>query len=101
MKNYLKDGGKYIAINGSPAQWLWMIVERITGLPVQGDGYELFLLTPTTQSLEQVGAWFDEGKLAPTRIDSTFVVDSDQSLRDAFSRMKSRRTVGKIILTMK
>jgi hypothetical protein len=46
-------------------------------------------------------AWIDDGDITAAPIDSTFslAVSENDQLHAAFARMKSRRTVGKIVFT--
>ena len=52
MRPLLKQGGRYVAINGSPLDWILGIWEKILfkkyfGMKIQREHYDLFLLTPT------------------------------------------------------
>ena len=104
MRPLLKQGGRYVAINGSPLDWILGIWEKILfkkyfGMKIQREHYDLFLLTPTTEKLERVATLLDAGKISPTIMDMTYHLTEDD-LNKAFTRMKSRRVVGKICFEM-
>lgn len=110
------SNGTYVAINGGVEEWLRMMADWITSpllkYRAQKAGYELFLLTPQREKMELLSLWFAEKKLSlksegdsavafpHVPIDSVFKLASDSQLFAAFERMKSRRTVGKIVLTL-
>jgi NADPH:quinone reductase-like Zn-dependent oxidoreductase len=106
MRPLLKEGGRYIAINGQPADWvrgvLDMVVTPLVGRAglMQRKGYTLFLLNPATEMLDTVAGYFDGGLLREATIDSTFHLNQDE-VYAAFDRIKGRRSVGKIVITIK
>jgi hypothetical protein len=67
---------------------------------LQRSDYDLFLLTPTSESMAQLAKWYDDGDVSHAPLDSTYAVDSNESLWKAMARMKSRRAVGKIIFAL-
>mmetsp|Transcript_20254 Transcript_20254/g.26286 ORF Transcript_20254/g.26286 Transcript_20254/m.26286 type:complete len:398 (-) Transcript_20254:100-1293(-) len=101
MAPLLKPGGKYVAINGWISDWWRCFMSRVTvplfGFDVHRPNYELFLLTPTSEMLETLASLFDSKKLTEAPIAATFKLDSNDSVEKAFEKMKSRRTVGKIV----
>jgi hypothetical protein len=66
----------------------------------QRPDYDLFLLTPTRESMAQLVQWYDADQVTHAPVDSTYAVDSDESLWKAMAKMKSRRAVGKIIFAL-
>jgi NADPH:quinone reductase-like Zn-dependent oxidoreductase len=101
MRKLLTPGsGRYVAINGDGLQWTLGIWEQLLfkpwfGVSIQPDQYDLFLVMPTTSHLDRLTELLDTGKVPPTVTDKVFKLD-EASLDQAFARMKSRRTVGKI-----
>ena len=101
----LKPGGRIVAINGSPLDWTRGVVEKfvlrgllgLEDVSIQRPGFDLFLLTPARADLERLVAWFDQGALPTPPIDSAFYLSREGDLERGFARMKSRRTVGKIV----
>ena len=101
MRPLLKVGGKYVAINGGRMDWTRGIWEKILfkkyfNMSIQRKDYDLFLLTPTTKNLNRLAAMIDSGKVPKTIIDTVFVL-SETTLNQAFSLIKTRRVVGKIV----
>ena len=97
--------GRYVAINGSPSDWLRGMVDQFITQPLFGVGiqraqYDLFLLRPTRATLSRLALWLDRGDIPVMPIDSSYDIrgaDGKAKLDEAFARMKSRRTVGKIV----
>lgn len=106
MRPLLKSGGRYVAIGPSPNPLdlaraaMDVFTQFLLGVSVQREGYDMFLLLPSRTRVRRLSSFFEDGHLSSVNIDSTFVIDSDASMRKAMDRMKSRRTTGKIILTV-
>jgi len=107
-KPLLKEGGRYIAINGYQFAWAVCFIDQATrllfGFTIQRSGYELFFLTPTAEAMQKITRWYDNGDLSQVPLDSIYSLDAAGSKRvfeenvwRAMSRMKSRRAVGKIV----
>jgi NADPH:quinone reductase-like Zn-dependent oxidoreductase len=101
MQPLLKPGGKYVAINGSPMDWTRGILEQfvfkpLLGMSIQRPDFDLFLVRPSTANLDRLTKLIDNKIVPATVIDKTFPLD-EKSIDAAFRRMKSRRTVGKIV----
>lgn len=110
---------KYVAINGRLLDILWGfsvkhlvqkgldMVDDMLGFGdfssydnrVPDSDFDLFLLTPDRVLFERAVALFESGLLtSDILIDSEFKLDSNLNMWKAFDRMKSRRTVGKIVI---
>ena len=103
LKNF---SGKYEAINGSPLDWTRGILDKFVGTPLFGTrgifqrkNYDLFLVTPKRENLAQIQSMFDKELLKHAPLDKIFKLTEDDVNR-AFTRMKSRRTVGKIVFEL-
>merc|ERR1719272_312053 len=102
MRALLNDNGTYEAINGQPLEWLrgmleLFIFKPLFGLRFQPHGYDLFLLVPSTATLEEMARYIDAGTLGKPIIDTVFDVLDAESLKSGFEKIKGRRTVGKIV----
>jgi NADPH:quinone reductase-like Zn-dependent oxidoreductase len=103
----LRPGGKYVAINGHVGDWIKGSIDLYLLRPLLGKsllqpaGYEFFgLLAPKAESMNILTRWFDDGSLPRVvPIDKHYTLESDHSAWEAFARIKSRRAVGKIVLT--
>jgi len=101
----LKKDGKYIAINGKESDWTVAVIDRLTriiGFTIQRSGYELFMLEPKAESMQKLSGMFDNGEIEGVPLDSLYRMDGDNAsfvnaLWGAMAKMKSRRTVGKIV----
>lgn len=98
-----RSTGKYEAINGSPFDWTRGIMDKFVGTPLFGtpgtlqrENYDLFLLTPTRANLATIQSMFDNGALKDAPLDKVFKL-TEAGVNAAFTRMKSRRAVGKIV----
>jgi len=97
--------GTYVAIGPCPDQrdqfWaFWDTFTRPFGLSLQRKGYDWFLLIPRRRDMLKLNGFFESGKLDRVPVDSSFnALDSNQSIVEAMERQKSRRAVGKILLT--
>ena len=99
MRPLLLPGGMYVAINGSPSDWIRGMLEKFLfrryNVSIQRKAYDLFLVTPTSADLDRISSLIDSGKIPATHIDHIYDLKAED-LDAAFARMKSRRTVGKI-----
>ena len=120
-KGSRSSNGRYEAINGSPVEWVRGMTEAaVRGLlghispaaadwiKLQKPHYDLFLLGPKRKDLETLSRMFDDGSLArhaPVETvalaggSAAALADSSAKLADSFARLKSRRLVGKLVLT--
>lgn len=106
MRPLLLNGGKYVAINGFYMDWIRAVVDNFVVSPLVGRvgllqrrDYELFLVLPSTQLIDELTGLFNSGRLTDVPIDSTFNLD-EVSVHAAFDKMKGRRTKGKIVITI-
>ena len=90
LRPYLKKDGYICAINGSAGRW----VGALTGW--QGKGYKLLLKSRSGKQLTELAAMAEAGALKAV-IDSTHPFTED-GVRAAFDRVKSRRSVGKVVV---
>lgn len=107
MRPLLVEGGQYIAINGMTADWVRGVVDGVVVAPLSGrrglvqrKDYDLFLLNANTELINFLTSYFNKGLLKDAPLDSTFDLDQD-SLYQAFDRMKGRRSVGKIVIKIR
>ena len=91
--------GQYVAINGYPRDWVAGMADMILGIDIHRPGYQLFLLNPNNEMLEELAKAFDSGALKDAPIAEVFKLN-EKDVAKAFEQMQSRRTVGKIIIDM-
>merc|ERR1719285_1080492 len=84
--------GQYVAINGSKTMW---VRSKINILPANS---HLFLSVTTTKSLDLISKLVVEEGLRPV-IAETYPFTTE-GVDNAFTQLKGRRTVGKIVLDM-
>ena len=105
LRPLLVEGGKYEAINGYTMDWLRGMADRLVdhffGVRgyLQRRDYDLFLTTADHETLQHVATLFSEGVLKAAPMDSTFPLTA-AGMDEAFSRMKSRRAVGKVVIAV-
>lgn len=106
MRPLLLPGGKYVAINGEPLDWVRGALDGFVAAPLLGfsgllqrKDYDLFLLYPHTDLINELTALFDGGLLGDVPIDSTFDLTQD-GLNSAFEKLKGRRVRGKIVINI-
>lgn len=106
MRPLLKPGGLYQAIGGPIPDKMDAIrafldmVTRPLGVNVQRAAYDWFLLMPSKKLMLRLNSFFESGKMGTIAIDSTYdAMKSDTAIDEAMERQKSRRAVGKIILS--
>jgi len=84
--------GQYVAINGSKTMW---VRAQVNMLPAN---YHLFISKTTTKSLDTISKLVSEEGLRPVIAEThPFTVEG---VENAFTQLKGRRTVGKIVLDM-
>ena len=100
-----KSNGTYLAIGPCPkaSDQVRAFVDGFTrpfGLRLQREGYDWFFLLPTKTRMLKLNSFFDTGKLTQVPVDSKYdALESDEAIAKAMARQKSRRAVGKILLT--
>lgn len=101
----LKPQGTYITIGPctndvDQLRGMMDAVSRPLGIHVQRPGYDWFLLSPSKSLMLRLNAFFESGALSKVAIDSVYdLAKSEEAIHQAMQRQKSRRAVGKIILT--
>lgn len=95
-RQYLKEGGKYVAINsGSKLEFfIGMICSVFNISAFERKDYHLHLLRWNQQDTALMGKIASEGKLTATIEVMTF---EKKSIETAFEALKKRRTKGKIV----
>ena len=106
MRPLLLPRGKYVAINGEPLDWVRGAVDGFISAPLLGvsgllqrKDFDLFLLYPHADLINELTSLFDAGLLGDVPIDSTFELSQD-GLDAAFEKLKGRRVRGKIVITI-
>ena len=105
LRPVLKPDGTYIAIAPCPdvldqIRGFLDVLTRFFHLRVQRPGYDWFLLSPSKALMKKVNHFFDSGALTTVAIDSVYdLTQSEEMIQSAIKKMKSRRAVGKVILT--
>mmetsp|Transcript_97154 Transcript_97154/g.118987 ORF Transcript_97154/g.118987 Transcript_97154/m.118987 type:complete len:410 (+) Transcript_97154:41-1270(+) len=104
LRPVLKPDGTYIAIGPCPdivdqVRGFLDVFARVFGLRVQRPGYDWFLLSPSKALMKRLNHFYDSGSLKNVAIDSVFDLTQEGTVQLAIKRMKSRRAVGKVILT--
>ncbi|CAE7454712.1 CEQORH [Symbiodinium necroappetens] len=100
-----KENGTYLAIGPCPKssdqfRTFWDGFTRPFGLQLQREGYDWYFLLPTKSLMLKLNSFFDSGKLTEVPIDSKYdALESNDAIEQAMDRQKSRRAVGKILLT--
>jgi NADPH:quinone reductase-like Zn-dependent oxidoreductase len=97
-RRVLKRGGCHVAINGGGADWTRALLSKALGFNLQRAHYSLVLKRPDAAQLAQVAQWVEQGKLKPL-VDTTYQFEEAQ-VHAAFDKLKSRRTKGKLVVTM-
>ncbi|KAI9015342.1 putative zinc-binding oxidoreductase [Hyaloraphidium curvatum] len=89
----LKKGGRWVAINGFARDW----ARRF--LPFVGEraGYSLILTQHVGKDVEEVGKYAAEGRLKAA-VEGTYRLAAEGEVAEAFARLKSRRTKGKLVV---
>lgn len=100
FRGALKPGRPYVALNAGASDWLRLLVAKAAGRRqmFQREAYDLVLTDQNGLDLQILGDWAVSGKLQ-LPIDSVFDF-SAVSAMEAFAKLKSRRSVGKIVLEM-
>lgn len=105
LRPVLKADGTYIAIGPCPdpldnVRGFVDAVTRPFGVRLQRSGYDWFLLSPSKGLMKRLNTFFQNGLLQKVAIDSTYDLKaSNESIVNALQRQKSRRAVGKVVLT--
>lgn len=105
LRPVLKPDGTYITIGPCPnvldqIRGFLDVLTRFFQLRVQRPGYDWFLLAPSKALTKRLNGFFNSGALTRVAIDSVYdLTQSEDMIQLAIKRMKSRRAVGKIILT--
>uniref|UniRef100_A0A7S1F9C0 Enoyl reductase (ER) domain-containing protein n=1 Tax=Noctiluca scintillans TaxID=2966 RepID=A0A7S1F9C0_NOCSC len=100
LRAALKAEKPYVALNAGASDWLRVLLSKITGLRrrLQRPFYDLVLTDQNGTDLEVLGKWAADGRLR-LPVDKTFIFDAP-SVTEAFDRLHSRRTVGKLVFVM-
>ena len=104
LRPVLKETGTYIAIGPCPdfvdqVKGFADVFTRLFNVQVQRKGYDWFLLAPSKALMLRLNSFFESGALQKVTIDSVHDLTQPGSVQLALSRQKSRRAVGKIILS--
>lgn len=105
LRPVLKPTGTYIAIGPCPDSLDQIkafvdIFARTFGLRVQRKGYDWFFLSPSKALMLRLNEFFNSGAVTSVAIDRVYdLTQSEEMIQLAVKRMKSRRAVGKVILT--
>lgn len=110
----IEAGGRVVTIAGPPSpgslapvtarrrKWLAAIVEKLSSRKARSRArkaqasYEFFFMRPDGEGLAELAALVDEGKLTLTT-DSTYPLSQ---WAEAFAQLESRRSKGKVIVTV-
>ena len=92
---FLKKDGKYVQINAKGSDWSRSIFRKLTGINLEKSNFHVTLLDWNNEDLEILRKIAAEGKLT-TKI-QIFNFDK-KDVNTAFEQLKSRRTVGKIVI---
>jgi len=100
LRAALKAEKPYVALNAGASDWLRLFLSKITGFrkELQRPFYDLVLTDQNGKDLEVLGKWAADGRLR-LPVDKTFDFDAP-SVNEAFDRLHSRRTVGKIVFDL-
>jgi len=90
LKHLFSKDTKIVAINGSALRWIRMF------LGLQEKNFKLFFTTKSGAQLEQISAWVESKALA-LPLDSVHPF-SAEGIKAAYTKLKSRRAVGKIVI---
>ena len=95
----LRPDGTYVATESSRgSDLLRAIVAQNTPLQVGRRRYRLLIANATAEDLERLGGWLAAGSVVP-RIAAT-VPFAETELRAVYDRIRTRRTVGKLVVTV-
>jgi len=102
MRPLLKPGGTYVAIGPPrPLDGLRSVLDvpaRWLGLRAQREGFDNFLLFPTQAAMEELSRIQATSPRVP--IEREVLVNSTEVFVAAMERLKSRRTAGKIVVSV-
>ncbi|OQR88323.1 hypothetical protein ACHHYP_06882 [Achlya hypogyna] len=90
----LNAKGTYVTINGHPSMW----IRHFLGLSQYKENVHLLLADKNTADFTAVAALLEAEKAKPI-IDSTFPF-SPEGIEDAFAKLNSRRSKGKIVVVV-
>jgi len=93
-RKFLKDEGKWVAINGSIANFSKSIISMLTNINLERKDFHITLLNWNTDDLSLLAKMAEEEKLK-THF-KTFKFDK-KNIDEAFNLLQSRRTVGKLV----
>jgi NADPH:quinone reductase-like Zn-dependent oxidoreductase len=94
FRKFLKPEGKYVAINAVGGDWFRRFI-LFTGLNIERPNYHLTLLNWNTEDLNEMRKMMEENKL---RSKCDVFEFNESNVNSAFEKLKSRRTVGKLVL---
>ena len=94
-----EQNGKYVQINGKPIEFMkGIFTSHVVNVPgVEDKNYHLHLLNWKGEDLEELAKMASEGKL---KVRKEVVKFTEDEVVNAFNKLKSRRTVGKIVIDM-
>eukprot|EP00438_Fugacium_kawagutii_P024908 Skav236056 [mRNA] locus=scaffold2566:98967:100196:+ [translate_table: standard] len=104
LRPALKPNGVYVAIGPCPdpldqIRAFMDVFTRLFEVRAQRHGYDQFLLMPSKALMLRLNEFFNSGALTSVTIDSMHDLTQEGTIQEAIKRMKSRRAVGKVILT--
>lgn len=95
----LRPDGTYVATESSRgSDLLRAVVSQNSPLQVERRGYRLLIADATAADLQRLSGWLAAGSVVP-RIAAT-VPFAETELRAAYDRIRTRRTVGKLVATV-
>ena len=94
FKHLLKPEGKYVAINGEKLNFFKGFLSNL-GLKIERKNYHLTLLTWNTVDLEYLKFLVESNKVKPLAFEKFTL--NDENIKKAFDKLKTRRTVGKLV----
>ncbi len=94
-----EKSGRYVASNSKHGfEWMKLLLGTSLGVNMFRGQYSLMMVRQCAEDLEAVGNLISEGKLKMV-IQET-VSFTEESVRNAYAKLKARRTKGKIVVTM-
>jgi len=88
------DGGKYVAINGKPLDFMKGILAQRFGVSLEKENFHLLSLSWNTKDLESLAQLIEAGHVKVHLQEEVLL--TDESIVKTFDALKSRRVTGKI-----
>lgn len=97
-RKVLKPDSPHIAINGGGFDWVRSLLSKAIGFNLQRRNFALVMKRDDSKQLAQIAEWVKEGRLKAL-VEATSPL-TEEAVHAAFDKLKSRRTKGKLVITV-